>query len=150
MGQSPPPRTRVWIARLAYTYFHLPMIAGIIAVAAADELMVAHPGNRGTAASVALTIGGTALFFAGHALFKWAVFGVTPESIERPGLLVTPALGAPSEGASLRSSSRYLAVDLIYEGLSVLVLLLIDAQLLEVLGGKPSSFFEISATVNSS
>ena len=136
MGQSPPPRTRVWIARSAYTYFHLPMIAGIIAVAAADELMVAHSGNRGTAASVALTIRGIALFFAGHALFKWAVFGVTPESIERPGLLVTPALGAPSEGASLRTSSLYLAVDLIYEGLSVLVLLLIDAQLLEVLGGK--------------
>ena len=92
MGQSPPPRTRVWIARSAYTYFHLPMIAGIIAVARADELMVAYPGDRGTAASVALTIGATALFFAGHALFKWAVFGVTPESIERPGLLVTPAL----------------------------------------------------------
>src|SRR5215218_4060259 len=64
------------IARSAYTYFHLPMIAGIIAVAAADELMVAHPGDRGTGASVALTLGGTALFFAGHALFKWAVFGV--------------------------------------------------------------------------
>jgi low temperature requirement protein LtrA len=64
------------IARSAYTYFHLPMIAGIIAVAAADELMVAHPGDRGTIASVALTLGGTALFFAGHALFKWAVFGM--------------------------------------------------------------------------
>jgi low temperature requirement protein LtrA len=52
------------------------MVAGIIAVAAADELMVAHPTDRGTAAFVALTIGGTALFFAGHALFKWSVFGV--------------------------------------------------------------------------
>jgi low temperature requirement protein LtrA len=64
------------LARSAYTYFHLPMIAGIIAVAAADELTVAHPGDRGTAASVALIIGGTALFLAGHALFKWTVFGV--------------------------------------------------------------------------
>ena len=64
------------VARSAYTYFHLPMIGGIIAVAAADELMVAHPGDRGTGASVALSIGGTALFFAGHALFKWAVFDV--------------------------------------------------------------------------
>jgi low temperature requirement protein LtrA len=64
------------IARSAYTYFHLPMIAGIIAVAAADELTVAHPGEHGTLASVALTLGGTALFLAGHALFKWAVFGV--------------------------------------------------------------------------
>jgi low temperature requirement protein LtrA len=44
------------------------MIAGIIAVAAADELTVAHPGEHGTPASVALTLGGTALFLAGHAL----------------------------------------------------------------------------------
>jgi low temperature requirement protein LtrA len=64
------------LARSAYTYFHIPMIAGIIAVAAADELTVAHPGDRGTAASVALIVGGTALFLAGHALFKWTVFGV--------------------------------------------------------------------------
>jgi low temperature requirement protein LtrA len=63
------------LARSAYTYFHLPMIAGIISVAAADELTVAHPGEHGTLASVTLTLGGTALFLAGHALFKWAVFG---------------------------------------------------------------------------
>jgi low temperature requirement protein LtrA len=64
------------IARSAYTYFHLPMIAGIIAVAAADEFTVAHPTDRGTAASVALTVGGNALFLVGHAFFKWAVFGM--------------------------------------------------------------------------
>jgi low temperature requirement protein LtrA len=52
------------------------MIAGIIAVAAADEFTVAHPGELGTLASVALTFGGTALFLAGHASFEWAVFGV--------------------------------------------------------------------------
>jgi low temperature requirement protein LtrA len=64
------------VARSAYTYFHLPMVAGVIAVAAADELTVAHPGEHGTLVSVALTLGGTALFLAGHAFFKWAVFGV--------------------------------------------------------------------------
>jgi low temperature requirement protein LtrA len=66
------------VARSAYTYFHLPMIAGIIAIAASDELTVAHPGEHGTPASVALSLGGTALFLAGHALFKWAVFGGMP------------------------------------------------------------------------
>jgi low temperature requirement protein LtrA len=66
------------LARSAYTYFHLPMIAGIISVAAADELTVAHPGEHGTLASVTLTLGGTALFLAGHALFKWAVLGGCP------------------------------------------------------------------------
>jgi low temperature requirement protein LtrA len=64
------------LGRSAYTYFHLPMVAGIIAVAAADELTVAHPGEHGTPASVALTLGGTALFLAGHAFFKWAMFRV--------------------------------------------------------------------------
>jgi len=62
------------LARSAYTYFHVPMIAGIIAVAAADELAVAHPGEHGTLASVALILGGTALFVAGHAFFKWIMF----------------------------------------------------------------------------
>ncbi len=64
----------------AYTYSHVLMIAGIIAVAAADEIIVAHPGVQGTLASVALTLGGTGLFVAGQALFKWAVFGVPPWS----------------------------------------------------------------------
>ena len=63
------------IARSAYTYFHLPIIAGIIAVAAGDELVVAHPYYLGTPASIALTLGGTALFLVGHAFFKWTVFG---------------------------------------------------------------------------
>jgi low temperature requirement protein LtrA len=64
------------LARSAYTYFHIPIIAGIIAFAAADELTVAHPGEHGTPTSVALILGGMALFLAGHAFFAWAVFGV--------------------------------------------------------------------------
>jgi low temperature requirement protein LtrA len=68
------------LARSAYTYFHLPMVAGIIGVAAADELIVAHPGGHGTFASIALTLGGTALFVAGHAFFKWVLFGLLPWS----------------------------------------------------------------------
>ena len=66
------------IARSAYVYFHIPIIAGIIAVAAADELVLAHPGEHGTPASVSLILGGTALFLAGHGLFLWAVSGRVP------------------------------------------------------------------------
>jgi len=68
------------LARSAYTYFHLPMIAGIIAVAAADEFTVAHPGDPGTFASISLTLGGAALFVAGHGIFLWAVSGRVPWS----------------------------------------------------------------------
>jgi len=63
------------MARSAYTYFHLPMIAGIIAVAAADELVVVHPTDPGTFVSVSLILGGTALFVAGHGFFVWATSG---------------------------------------------------------------------------
>ena len=45
------------VALSAYTYFHIPIIAGIIAVGAADELTLAHPGDRTSAALVALTLG---------------------------------------------------------------------------------------------
>jgi low temperature requirement protein LtrA len=69
------------LARSAYTYFHLPMIAGIIAVAAADELTVAHPGEHGTLASITLTLSGTGLFLAGQAFFKWAISGLLPWSL---------------------------------------------------------------------
>src|SRR5829696_3496698 len=63
------------MARSAYTYFHLPIIAGIIAVAAADELVLAHPADLGTPASVSLILGGTALFVTGHGFFVWAASG---------------------------------------------------------------------------
>lgn len=76
------------MARSAYTYFHLPMVAGIIAIATADELAVAHPTDTGTFASVALTLGGTALFLAGHGFFKWAVSGSFP----RPHIVAMVAL----------------------------------------------------------
>ena len=68
------------MARSAYVYFHIPIVAGIIAVAAADELVLAHPGETGTPASVSLILGGTALFLAGHGLFSWAVTGIVPSS----------------------------------------------------------------------
>lgn len=63
------------MARAAYTYSHLPMIAGIIALAAADELVLAHPGDPSAPATVALLLGGAALYVAGHGLFVWSIFG---------------------------------------------------------------------------
>jgi low temperature requirement protein LtrA len=58
------------IARLAYTYFHMPIVAGIIVTAASDELALAHPlGHAGTAEIICL-IGGPALYLVGNLLFK--------------------------------------------------------------------------------
>jgi low temperature requirement protein LtrA len=63
------------LARSAYTYDHLPMVAGIIVTAVGYELVITHPTGHVGTATVATTLGGPALFLAGHALFKRAVFG---------------------------------------------------------------------------
>ena len=58
------------LARLGYTYLHLPIVAGIIVCAVSDEILLLHPGHA-TAPGIAVMIGGPALFLAGVALFKW-------------------------------------------------------------------------------
>jgi len=60
-------------ARLAYTYLHLLIIAGIIVCAVADELTLAHPDHfeRAGHAPIAAMIGGPMLYLLGIALFKW-------------------------------------------------------------------------------
>ena len=63
------------LARLAYTYLHIPIVAGLILVAASDELILKHPtGHTGLLAAFAI-LGGPAIFLAGNLLFKRAVFG---------------------------------------------------------------------------
>lgn len=58
------------LARLAYTYFHIPIVAGIIVTAASDEMALAHPlGHAGTAEIFCL-VGGPALYLFGNLIFK--------------------------------------------------------------------------------
>jgi len=53
------------IARLIYTYIHLPVAGGIIVLAAADEIVLDHPLKRAGIGPAAVVVGGTALFLAG-------------------------------------------------------------------------------------
>jgi low temperature requirement protein LtrA len=72
------------IARTAYHFIHPIMVAGIIVTAAADELVLeqmrtdplGHPDH----ATAWMVLGGTALFLAGHAAYKAAVWRVVPAS----------------------------------------------------------------------
>jgi low temperature requirement protein LtrA len=57
-------------ARIAYTYLHALIVAGIIVAAVGDELVLAHP-DHASGAAVAATLGGPALYLVGNALFKW-------------------------------------------------------------------------------
>ena len=66
------------LARVAYTYVPILIVAGIIVSAVGDELTLAHPSGH-TDWSVALVlVGGPALFLLGATLFKLAVFDAWP------------------------------------------------------------------------
>lgn len=85
-------------ARVAYTYLHLPIVAGIIVGAVGDELVLAHPAHAAPA-GIAAIIGGPALYLAGVGAFKWV-------SNERPlpplshlvGLVLLALLCLPAFG----------------------------------------------------
>lgn len=64
------------LGRDAYAYIHPVMIGGIIAVAAGDSGVLASPLSIASVATTAMLLGGTMLFLAGHALFKWTLWHV--------------------------------------------------------------------------
>jgi low temperature requirement protein LtrA len=63
------------LARLAYTYLHLPIVAGIILTAVADELVLTHPAEHSDLRTVLSAIGGPLLFLVGTILFKHTIRG---------------------------------------------------------------------------
>jgi low temperature requirement protein LtrA len=63
------------LARDAYTYFHLPIVAGIIATAVATNLLIAAPHHAPDAVGVAMVLGGPALYLLGVSLFGWRMTG---------------------------------------------------------------------------
>jgi low temperature requirement protein LtrA len=63
------------LARLAYTYLHLPIVAGIVVAAVGDELLLAHPeGHTDIKVTIGL-VGGPLLFLVGVLLFKQSIHG---------------------------------------------------------------------------
>ena len=63
------------LARLAYTYLHMPIVGGIILTAVADELVLKHPGGHSDPKTVICAVGGPLLFLVGTILFKHAIRG---------------------------------------------------------------------------
>jgi low temperature requirement protein LtrA len=64
------------LARDAYTYLHLPIIAGIIATAVASDLLIAAPYDAPRGVALAMIVGGPALYLVGESLFRWRITGV--------------------------------------------------------------------------
>jgi low temperature requirement protein LtrA len=63
------------LARDAYTYLHAPIVAGVIAVAVGDDLLIAEPGHALHGVALAMVLGGPALFLVGESLFHWRLTG---------------------------------------------------------------------------
>ena len=58
------------VARDVYTYFHIPIVAGIVVCAVADEITIAHPGGHMDLADAIVLLGGPALYLAGQCVLQ--------------------------------------------------------------------------------
>jgi low temperature requirement protein LtrA len=76
------------LARDAYTYLHLPIVAGIIMVAIADDLLVSHPGDHLSSTGIVMAVAGPAVYLLGENAFRWRMIG----SVSRKRLLCVLAL----------------------------------------------------------
>jgi low temperature requirement protein LtrA len=66
---------RTLMARDAYTYLHVVMVAGVIVAAVGDELVIAHPTERLHGPEVAAVAAGPALYLLAHTLFRLRLTG---------------------------------------------------------------------------
>lgn len=103
------------LGRSAYTYIHLPMVAGIIVMAVGDELALAHPLDAASAQLALTVMGGPAIFLAGHLLFKKVVFGVwsLPRLAAIVALIVLAYIGQGWPALALSSLALLVAVGVI-------------------------------------
>jgi low temperature requirement protein LtrA len=76
------------LARDAYTYLHLPIIAGVIMVAIGDDLLVGDPSARLSLAGAVITVGGPALYLLGETSVRLRMIG----SVSRKRLTTVVAL----------------------------------------------------------
>jgi len=83
-----------FIARNAYTYLHMPIVAGVIVSAVADEMILAHPTGASSLTLILVSIGGPWLFLVGNRAFKWSTSGMKyPPLSHLIGMLLLLAIG---------------------------------------------------------
>jgi len=79
------------LARFAYTYVHMPIVAGIVVEAVGDDLVLAHPTRAATPPQLAILLAGPAIYLVGNIMFKAPIAGRTPLS-HLVGLVLLAAL----------------------------------------------------------
>jgi low temperature requirement protein LtrA len=77
------------LARDAYTYLHLPIVAGVIATAVGAHLLIAEPSDPQHGVGLAMVLGGPALYLLGVSLFAWRMTRrVSAKRLTVAGLLI--------------------------------------------------------------
>ncbi len=76
------------LGRDAFTYLHIPIVAGIIVAAVGDDLLVAHPGDTLSTAGLACLVGGPVIYLIGQLGFRYAMIA----SITRKRVAATVAI----------------------------------------------------------
>jgi low temperature requirement protein LtrA len=111
------------LARDAYTYLHLPIIAGIIMDAVADDLLVSHPSEHLATAGVVMATAGPAVYLLGEGAVRLRMIGrVSPKRLTCVAALAV--------------------LGLLGGGLSALVLSLCVAALLSILAMSEAGWLE--------
>ncbi|MCW2993131.1 MAG: hypothetical protein JWQ18_626 [Conexibacter sp.] len=88
------------LARDAYTYLHLPLVAGIIGAAVGDDLLIAEPHHHLHGVGLAMVVGGPALYLLGENLFRRRMTGtINPRRLLAAAALVALALLGPHVSA---------------------------------------------------
>ncbi|QNJ99911.1 low temperature requirement protein A [Dyella telluris] len=110
-------------ARIAYTYLHLLIVAGIIVSAVGDELSLTHPHAAPDTAQVAVLLGGPALYLLGNALFKQAANQTNVPLSHLAGLGLLALLLWPAHAMTVMSlataTTVVLVVVAVWESLSL-------------------------------
>jgi low temperature requirement protein LtrA len=78
------------LARDAYTYLHVPIVAGVIVVAVGDELLIAHAGRSLSTGGIIMVLGGPILFLVGETFFR--VRMISSANPKRVGVIVVLCL----------------------------------------------------------
>lgn len=82
------------IARNAYTYLHIPIVAAIIITAVGDDLVLTHPTGHVDLPFLLTSVGGPWLFLMANMLFKWSTWDSRyPPLSHGIGMLLLVALG---------------------------------------------------------
>jgi low temperature requirement protein LtrA len=89
---------RTTLARDAYTYLHVVIVAAIVVSAVGDELVIAHPREPLSTAEVMAVVGGPALYLFAHALFRLRLAGtLSPRRLT--GAIACVLIGVAASGA---------------------------------------------------